>query len=326
MRNFRPTPADTVYTSAAHALALRGQLAALGSATSTAGGALSGMIRASVTAGVANAVVQERWRRFHPAPTTVAPPASTTSTPAGGSPTPTSPPTTAPPSAPPTTQAPTSTAPSSGTPEPSSGTAGPWNVVFDDEFNGSSLNTADWTPYWFSDGASSNQTTMDSSNVSVSNGMLNLELTPSSGGLVSSNGKFQFTYGYVEARVYLPASGSEIANWPAVWTDGQNWPADGEMDIMEGLGGQACFHFHSDAGGPGSCASGNYTGWHTFGADWEPGSVTYYYDGQDVGSITTGITSSPMYLILENSGGSYGGPSSTPSDMQVDYVRVWQHS
>ena len=49
---------------------------------------------------------------------------------------------------------------------------------------------------------------------------------------------------------------------------------------MEGLSGQACWHFHDPQGGPGGCSTATYTGgWHTFGADWEPGSVTYYYDG-----------------------------------------------
>ncbi len=208
------------------------------------------------------------------------------------------------------------------------GVGGSWHLIFDDEFsNDSSLNTSKWTPYWFSNGSTSNGTTMDSSNVSVSGGSLNLALNGGTGGLVSTNGKFSYTYGFAEARIYLPptTSGSQIANWPAFWTDGQSWPADGEQDIMEGLGGSACYHFHDPSGGPGSCASGNYSGWHTFGADWEPGSVTYYYDGVKVGTISQGITSSPMYLILENSDGSAGGQVVSPSTMKVQYVRVWQH-
>ena len=54
---------------------------------------------------------------------------------------------------------------------------------------------------------------MDSSNVSVSGGYLNLALTSSgTGGLVSTNPSggaspgFQFTYGYAEARIYLLVS------------------------------------------------------------------------------------------------------------------------
>ncbi|MCU1490376.1 MAG: hypothetical protein JWM85_1781, partial [Acidimicrobiaceae bacterium] len=66
--------------------------------------------------------------------------------------------------------------------------------------------------------------------------------------------------------------------------------------------------------------------WHTYGADWEPGSVTYYYDGAPVGRVTSGITSSPMYLILNLAiDNQFGGRKLAPADMLVDYVRVWQH-
>ncbi len=218
---------------------------------------------------------------------------------------------------------PPATAPGAA-PLPVSVAPGPWHLVFDDDFAGSSLDGSRWTPYWFSDGSVSNETTMYAANVSVAGGLLRLALTPGSGALVSSNGKFQFSYGYVEARIFLPAAAGRIANWPAFWTDGQSWPHDGEMDVMEGLGGAACWHFHSDAGGPGGCAGGSFTGWHTYGADWQPGVVTYYYDGHEVGTITDGITAAPMYLIIENSGGSWGGPALRPATMLVDYVRVWQ--
>src|ERR1700682_4716091 len=69
------------------------------------------------------------------------------------------------------------------------------------------------------------------------------------------------------------AGAGAISNCPAVWTDGQSWPTDGELDVMEGLSGQACWHFHDPQGGPGGCSSATYTGgWHTYGADWEPGT------------------------------------------------------
>jgi beta-glucanase (GH16 family) len=155
------------------------------------------------------------------------------------------------------------------------------------------------------------------------------ETRPYTGSLVSTNpddgagGGFQFTYGVVEARVYLPADGNQIANWPAIWTDGQVWPQDGEDDLLEGLGGQACYHFHDPLGGPGNCDTSIAPGWHTFASDWQPGSVTYYYDGVNVGSITTGITSSPMYLILNNTVSPYSPNDSEADSMQVQYVRVW---
>ena len=229
------------------------------------------------------------------------------------------------------------------------GPSGSWNMIFDDEFNGTSLNTSIWTPGWFGTGItgpvnSSETNCYDSAQVmQPGDGYLHLHLINQqascnggshsyTGALVSSNPGdrvaghkgFQYTYGYVEWRAYLPPTlAGQVANWPAIWSDGQNWPTDGENDTLEGLSGSACYHFHSTLGGPGGCASGNHGGWHTFGSDWEPGVVTYYYDGIRVGQITTGITSVPHYLIMNNST-STGSPITVPTDMLIDYVRVWQ--
>jgi beta-glucanase (GH16 family) len=172
--------------------------------------------------------------------------------------------------------------------------------------------------------------------VSVSNGSLNLtavaksetcggDTRPYASGVVTTNGLFSFTYGYIEARIWLPGSGS-IVDWPAFWADGQSWPTDGEIDVMEGIKGAACAHFHNSAGAIGGCAKGTCTGgWHTFAADWEPGSLTFYYDGTKLLQDTSGITSAPMYLILNLAVDSSMGTDSAPATMQVDYVRVWQH-
>jgi beta-glucanase (GH16 family)/transcriptional regulator with XRE-family HTH domain len=230
------------------------------------------------------------------------------------------------------------------------GVPGAWKVALDSEFRGTSLDTSIWQPGWFGSGTTGPVNTLEAACYSSDNvlfpgdGSVHLRVTaspstckgktePYTGALLSSNphdgrasGGFEYTYGAIEARVYIPASsGSQIANWPAIWTDGQSWPATGEDDIMEGLSGKACFHFHSTVGASGTCVAGSYTGWHTFASDWEPGSVTYYYDGVKVGQITTGITASPMYILLDNTVMAGSGALATPADMQVAYVRVWQH-
>jgi Glycosyl hydrolases family 16 len=261
-------------------------------------------------------------------------------TPATATPLPTSTPTPLP--------TPTPSPTPTGTPQPY-GQSGIWKMTFDDEFNGNSLNTSTWTPGWFGAGVtsptnSSETACYDASQVSEpGDGYLHLHLVARrercngntysyTGSLVSTNPSdgvaghigFQFTYGYVEWHVYLPAaSAGVIANWPGVWSNGQSWPTDGENDTMEGLSGQACYHFLSPAGGPGGCATGDYTGWHIFATDWEPGVVTYYYDGVQVGQITSGITSAPQYLIMDNTTNA-SSPTAVPADMLIDYVRVWQ--
>ncbi|TQK50821.1 beta-glucanase (GH16 family) [Streptomyces sp. SLBN-118] len=268
---------------------------------------------------------------------------------ASPSPSPTSTSTTSPSSTPTasTSPAPSPSQTTSTTGAAPAGIPGTWRQVFGDEFNGTSLDGSKWNPNWLGCPTCTTKPVNSAelaayapSQVSVSGGSLHLkaekaQTTATDGktyayrsGLVESDGKAQFTYGAFEARIYTPAaSPGVIANWPAFWTDGQNWPEDGEMDVMEGLGGgKACYHFHSPSGGPGGCAPGDFTGWHTYGAEWKPGVVTYYYDGKQVGQITTGITSSPMYLILNNGVSTeHGGPLVTPADMMTDYVRVWQH-
>ena len=215
-----------------------------------------------------------------------------------------------------------------------------WALVFHDDFTGTRLNKTNWAPYWFSNGSLNpgSSTYGYASNVTV-NGQLNLQLWNSTNGaLISSDpyggakAGFQFTYGYAEAQLTLPTNGTVIANWPAWWLDGQNWPMDGEIDIMEGLSGHAAWHYHYDSGGGSDShpIGGNINtspGTHIYGVNWYPGHLDFYYDGTLVASASSGslsggatISSSPMYLLLDYDGGS--GP--VPATMVVNYVRVFQ--
>jgi beta-glucanase (GH16 family) len=180
-------------------------------------------------------------------------------------------------------------------------------------------------------------------NITVSGKYLDMALTsqparchgrpePYTGALLSSLGKFDQAYGAFEARIDVPATpGGAIADWPAFWLDGTgHWPVTGEIDVMEGLLGRTCYHFHYQQdgapAGPGGC-TGTGPGWHTFAAVWAPGSVTYYYDGAEVGVITSGITRAPMYLILDLTDNQQGGGSRViPATMRVAYVRAWSGS
>ena len=139
--------------------------------------------------------------------------------------------------------------------QPAGQSGGSWNMVFDSEFNGSSLDTSQWSTGWFGSGITTGANSAevdcyDPAQVSVSGGVLNLSAVaraescggvtqPYASGMVTTDGNFSFTYGYMEARLWLPGTGS-IADWPAFWADGQNWPTTGEMDTLEGLGGTAC--------------------------------------------------------------------------------------
>jgi Glycosyl hydrolases family 16 len=225
------------------------------------------------------------------------------------------------------------------------GIAGHWHLVLDSEFNGSSL-PKPWRSGWFGAGVTGPVNSAEAdcyspAALSYSRTGLNIRLTQTSAtcsgktepwttGLITTNpddGRprgtgFQYTYGVIQARIDVQGSGAnQLYDWPAFWADGQNWPQSGEDDVLEGLVGDACFHFHSPSVEQGGCEATITPGWHTFASDWKPGSVTYYYDGAKVGSITSGITSAPMYLILDNAANSSGAVADS---MKVQYVRVWQ--
>ena len=215
-----------------------------------------------------------------------------------------------------------------------------WALAFHDDFTGTSLNTTNWAPYWFSDGTLNpgSNTRGYASNVTV-NAQLNLRLNNlTNGACVSSNPHggakpgFQFTYGYAEAQLTLPTNSGVIAHWPAWWLDGQHWPTDGEIDIMEGLSGHAAWHYHYDSGGglDSHPIGGNINtnpGTHIYGVNWYPGHLDFYYDGTLAASASNAnlsggatISSSPMYLILNHDAGSQSGSAT----MVVHYVRVFQ--
>jgi len=158
---------------------------------------------------------------------------------------------------------------------------------------------------------------------------------PYRSGAVTGYGKQGYVYGYFSARIYVPCAGGKIVNWPAFWLVGNpyKWPATGEIDVFEGLDGGAWWHFHyAGAGGPasyGGLAAGSYCGWHTFAVSWRPAAIKWYYDGALTGTVTSNITSAPMFPVFSYSvtnpksrwcvehPGSCGGPIETSAVMRV---------
>lgn len=240
-----------------------------------------------------------------------------------------------------------------------------WRRIFNEPFSGTSLEARRWGRcHWWAQGqggctiASNHELEWyRPDNVGVAGGYLRLEARaeeftndagttfPYTSGMISSGpprsgarARFAFTYGYVEARLRLPAG---TGLWPAFWllpADAQSRP---EVDILETLGHEPSVarlhvHFRDRSGSlidlgehweDPALADG---GWHRFAVDWRPRELTFVVDGRARWRITgSSVPAEPMYVLLNLAvGGDYPGPpdASTPfpTAVEADWIRVWQ--
>jgi beta-glucanase (GH16 family) len=230
-------------------------------------------------------------------------------------------------------------------------------LVWADEFSGSTINRSNWTFDIGGDGWGNNEYqwyTDSLNNARIENGMLVIEAREErirsrnyTSARLKTQGLRQFTYGRIEARIRVPY-GQGI--WPAFWALGANlpqvgWPNSGEIDIMEHIGREP-FNVYGTVHGPGySGSSGVGNGitlaspvtndFHVFAIEWEPNVIRWYVDGVQYHTVTpqtipgTWVFDHDFFLILNVAVGGYwpGYPDATtvfPQRMLVDYVRVYQ--
>lgn len=190
-----------------------------------------------------------------------------------------------------------------------------WTCTFDDEFNGSSLNTRNWlvqTNFSSGDPSVAYACYENSlSNVSVSGGGLHLTVhkvatpvncsgqsspTSYTAGGVSTYRLFSQAYGRWEARIRdtaTTAPGLQEAFW--LWPDDRytvmNWPTTGEIDIAETYSqypSLAIPYLHytaNDNGGPlpgtntaWNCAAQRGV-WNVYDLTWTPTSISIAING-----------------------------------------------
>ncbi len=148
----------------------------------------------------------------------------------------------------------------------------------------------------------------------------------------------------ISARIKLPAG---FGMWPAFWLYGNNWPTNGEIDILEAKGQDtskfATNIFYGTKIGidevNGREAKEINTGknlqlyWHVYEVIWENNKLTFLFDGQIIDvkdrSIISALNGKLQKITLNVAvGGNYFGPtplqisSINTGSMYVDWVRV----
>lgn len=234
-----------------------------------------------------------------------------------------------------------------------------YTLVWNDEFTGTSL-SADWTQEIGTGSSGWGNNELEyyrAENTTVGEGVLTITAKEENyngqnytSSRIKTQGVKSFKYGRIDVRAALPY-GKGL--WPALWMLGDNitsvgWPACGEIDIMELIGGgtvnnrtvYGTIHWddggnHASYGGSKSLSTGTFADeFHVFSIIWDANSINFLLD--DVVYRTADITPAGLSEFHENFflifnvavGGNWpGSPDGTtifPQYMYVDYVRVFQ--
>ncbi|MBP7238743.1 MAG: family 16 glycosylhydrolase [Saprospiraceae bacterium] len=239
-----------------------------------------------------------------------------------------------------------------------------YTLKWADEFDGETLNTADWT-FEIGDGCPNNCGWGNNElqyyredNTSIVDGHLVITAKEQNFGnhdytssRLVTKGKRQFKFGRIDIRAALP-EGKGL--WPALWMLGSNvdavgWPASGEIDIMELTGDLpnrvvGTVHYGANLGDHQQNTNALYLSgtdnfqdaFHVFSINWENNLIEFLVDDVVFHTITPASLNGATYPFNKNFffifnvavGGNFpGSPDSStpfPQHMIVDYIRVFQ--
>lgn len=159
-------------------------------------------------------------------------------------------------------------------------------------------------------------------------------------GRIKTKGRFSAKYGRFEIRAKIVRGPGLL---PAFWLMGNagQWPANGEIDVVENIGanpGTVFANLHA----PGYSSPGEHMAdgaladdFHDYAIEWTPGRIQWFFDGKlfktaEASKLQPGqkwvFDDQPFYMILNVAiGGDWPGQpvdDVLPQSMMVDWVKV----
>ena len=238
------------------------------------------------------------------------------------------------------------------------GQEGNWQLVFNDEFDGETLDRSRWTVcYWWNDNGCTNLGNHEMEwytpdNILLEDGILRLraqeqefrtdggQIYPYTSGMITTGPAsddepqklgFAIQTGYVEIRARIPR-GDGL--WPAFWLLPIDLTSKPEIDVMEILGNDPDMlemHIHylvdpetSESSGEDWLGPDFSADWHTFAIDWRPDRVVWIVDGIERWRFDEEayVPATRMYLLLNLAvGGDWPGLPS-PDTVFPSYFEV----
>ncbi|MBD5485535.1 MAG: family 16 glycosylhydrolase, partial [Lachnospiraceae bacterium] len=225
-----------------------------------------------------------------------------------------------------------------------------WNLIWNDEFSGTSLDTTKWdyqtgngSAYVEAGWGNKEKQIYTKTNTTVGDGKLTITAKKEADGSYTSarlrtvkeeigeNGKAAVgealqigAYGKVEAKIKMP-TGDGV--WPAFWmlphdSEYGTWAASGEIDIMEARGrlpGEVCGTIHYGATWPNNASYGktyNFANgdsidqYHVYTIEWDPTVMKWYVDGELYSSYSD-------WYSVQSESGNYPYPAPFDEDFYV---------
>lgn len=226
-----------------------------------------------------------------------------------------------------------------------------WNLVFNDEFDGESLDKSKWNPTYNWGHTHNHRAYCVEENVSVSDGLLRIKgearrhpdapATCKNGsdvysldytsGAIDTRGKFDVKYGYIEGRFKMPP---HSGTWPAFWTLQDGWPP--EIDIFEVPHERTDHHYylhytktdwyasHGSAWDHEASFGGVHKGpdksadFHNYGLEWNENYLKFYFDDKLIASYNRPTEINQLaanYIIINLAIGGWAESGSRPIDV-----------